>query len=135
MTEAKDPTARKPGKAQAKLFYRLDEVSRLANLDAGTIEGWEEEFSFLQAGQTASGKKIFRQRDLEIILRIKELIDRQGFTLAGAKRKIEAGKRVLSRREGGLGNGVKNPDGERGRFRIVSQTIFPTRNGREPSPS
>jgi len=89
MTEAKDPTARKPGKAQAKLFYRLDEVSRLANLDAGTIEGWEEEFSFLQAGQTASGKKIFRQRDLEIILRIKELIDRQGFTLAGAKRKIE----------------------------------------------
>ena len=89
MTEAKDPTPKKPEKSQAKLFYRLDEVSRLANLDAGTIEGWEEEFSFLQAGQTASGKKIFRQRDLEIILRIKELIDRQGFTLAGAKRKIE----------------------------------------------
>ncbi|MCX6577593.1 MAG: MerR family transcriptional regulator [Candidatus Aminicenantes bacterium] len=89
MTEAKDPTPKKPEKSQAKLFYRLDEVSRLANLDAGTIEGWEEEFSFLQAGQTGSGKKIFRQRDLEIILRIKELIDRQGFTLAGAKRKIE----------------------------------------------
>ena len=46
--------------------------------------------------------------------------------------KIEAGKRVLRRREGGLGNGVKNPDGERGRFRIVSHTIFPIRNGREP---
>jgi len=41
-------------------------------------------------------------------------------------RKIETGKRVLRRREGGLGNGVKNPDGERGCFRIVSQTIFPT---------
>jgi hypothetical protein len=40
-------------------------------------------------------------------------------------RKIEAGKRVLRRREGGLGNGVKNPDGEQGRFRIVSQIIFP----------
>jgi len=39
-------------------------------------------------------------------------------------RKIEAGKRVLRRREGGLGNGVKNPDGEQGRFRIVSQIIF-----------
>lgn len=89
MTEAKDPTPKNPEKAQAKLFYRLDEVSRLANLDAGTIETWEEEFPFLQAGQTGSGKKIFRQRDLEIILRIKELIDRQGFTLAGAKRKIE----------------------------------------------
>ena len=40
-------------------------------------------------------------------------------------RKIKAGKRVLRRREGGLGNGAKNPDGERGRFRIVSQTISP----------
>jgi hypothetical protein len=40
-------------------------------------------------------------------------------------RKIEAGKRVLHRREGGLGNGVKNPDGERGRLRIASDTIFP----------
>ena len=39
-------------------------------------------------------------------------------------RKIEAGKRVLSRREGGLGNGVKNPDRERSRLRIVSQTII-----------
>jgi len=48
-------------------------------------------------------------------------------------RKIEAGKRVLSRREGGLGNGVKNPDGEQGRLRIVSQTIFHTGNGREPN--
>jgi hypothetical protein len=43
-------------------------------------------------------------------------------------RKIDAGKRVLSRREGGLGNGVKNPNGEQGRFRIVSQGIFPNGN-------
>jgi DNA-binding transcriptional MerR regulator len=89
MTDAKDPTPKKAEKAQAKLFYRIDEVSRLANLDPGTIESWEEEFPFLQAGQTGSGKKIFRQRDLEIILRIKDLIDQQGLTLAGAKRKIE----------------------------------------------
>jgi hypothetical protein len=47
-------------------------------------------------------------------------------------RKTEAGKRVLRRREGGLGNGVKNPDGERGRFQIILHTIFPIRNGREP---
>ncbi len=89
MTEAKDPTPKKPEKGQAKLFYKLDEVSRLAGLDPGTIEAWEEEFPFLQAGQTGSGKKIFRPKDLEIILRIKELTDQQGFTLAGAKRKIE----------------------------------------------
>jgi hypothetical protein len=47
-------------------------------------------------------------------------------------RKIKAGKRVLRRREGGIGNGVKNPVREQGRFWIVSQAIFPTRNGRNP---
>jgi len=48
-------------------------------------------------------------------------------------RKIDAGKRVLRRREGGLGNGVKNPDRERGCLRIISFAIFPIRNGREPT--
>lgn len=78
-----------PDKAQARLFYRLDEVSRLAKLDPTIIENWEKEFPFIQPGQTGAGKKIFRQKDLDIILRIKELTDKQNFTLAGAKRKIE----------------------------------------------
>jgi DNA-binding transcriptional MerR regulator len=89
LTEAEVETPMKPEKSQGKLFYRVEEVSLLTNLNPETIESWEEEFPFLQAGQTGSGKKIFRQKDLEIILRIKELIDQKGFTLAGAKRKIE----------------------------------------------
>ena len=89
MTDAKAQPPKKPEKKQAKLFYKLDEISRLAGLAAETIESWEEEFSFLQPGLTGTGKKIFRQKDLDIILRIKDLINLQGCTLAGAKRKIE----------------------------------------------
>ena len=77
-------------KDETKLFYRLDEVSRIVKLEREVIERWEKEFSFLHAGKTGSGQKIFRQRDLDIILRLKELIVREGLTLAGAKRKIEA---------------------------------------------
>ena len=72
-----------------KLFYPLDEVSRLTKLSPKNIEAWEEEFYFLNAGRTGSGKKIFRQRDVDIMLRLKELVENQGMTLAGAKRKIE----------------------------------------------
>jgi DNA-binding transcriptional MerR regulator len=72
-----------------KLVYKLDEISRIAKLDPNVIDNWEREFYFLQAGQTAAGHKIFRKKDLAIILRLKELIDTQGFTLAGAKRRIE----------------------------------------------
>jgi len=49
---------------------------------------------------------------------------RSCLSFPAAIRKSEAGKRVLRRREGGLGNGMKNPDGERSRFRIVSLNAF-----------
>lgn len=72
-----------------KLVYRLEEVSRIAKLDSRVINSWEKEFYFLNAGETASGVKIFRKRDLSIILRLKDLLEKEGLTLAGAKRKIE----------------------------------------------
>ncbi len=78
------------GKIQEKLFYKLEEVSRLAGLDAKVIERWEKEFPFLRVGQTGSGQKIFRPKDLTIILRLKELLVKEKLTLAGAKRRIEA---------------------------------------------
>ncbi len=72
-----------------KLFYRLDEVSRLTKVDPAAIEAWEKEFPFLQPGLTGTGQKIFRAKDVAIIVRVKELLDGKSVTLAGAKRKIE----------------------------------------------
>lgn len=72
-----------------KLFFRLEEVSRLTKVDAPTIEAWEKEFPFLQPGLTGSGQKIFRAKDVEIIVRIRELLEGRSVTLAGAKRRIE----------------------------------------------
>jgi DNA-binding transcriptional MerR regulator len=80
----------KSEKDAGKLFYRLDEVSRISELEPKVIEKWEKELPFLHAGQTGTGQKIFRQRDLDIILRLKELLVKEGLTLAGAKRKIQA---------------------------------------------
>lgn len=76
-------------KTPDKLVFSLEDISRLAQVDAETISAWEKEFPFLRSGSTASGKKIFRQKDLEIIQRLKALLEKKGYTLAGAKRKIE----------------------------------------------
>lgn len=72
-----------------KLVFSLEEISQMTRLDSGTINSWEKEFYFLNAGETAAGVKIFRKKDLDIILRLKELLEKEGLTLAGAKRKIE----------------------------------------------
>lgn len=71
------------------MAYKLDEVSRITKIDPEIIEAWEKEMYFLHAGLTGTGDKIFRKKDITIILRLKELLDKEGMTLAGAKRKIE----------------------------------------------
>jgi DNA-binding transcriptional MerR regulator len=86
----------KAEKESDKLIYKLAEVSRMAKVEPGVIEAWEREFYFLHAGQTASGEKIFRKKDLDIILRLKQLVEEKGLTLAGAKRKIEEEFKIKS---------------------------------------
>ena len=82
MAEKKDP-------AKTKLVYKLDEVSRMTGVDPATLAGWEEEFPFLSAGLTGSGEKFFRQQDVAIVARVKELMAAKSLTMAGIKRKIE----------------------------------------------
>jgi len=81
----------------------MNEVSRIAKVDPQIIETWEKEFYFLHSGQTGSGHKIFRKKDLEIILRLKELLEKKGFTIAGAKRRIEEEFQIK-------GASLQNPD-------------------------
>lgn len=76
-------------KLREKLVYRLEEVCRLVQLPPEVINRWAEEFPFLHAGLTSKGHKVFRRQDVEIIIRLKELLFKEKLTLAGAKRKIE----------------------------------------------
>lgn len=87
--ETAHPKLFRDDKAKAKLVYKLDEVSRTTGVDAATLASWEEEFPFLNAGLTGSGEKFFRQQDVAIIARIKDLMAAKTLTLAGIKRKIE----------------------------------------------
>jgi len=77
-------------KDDKKLFYRLEEVCRLAKIDPATVALWEKEFPFIDPGSTGSGQKIYRLKDVEIICRIKELLGREQLTLAGARRRLQA---------------------------------------------
>ncbi|MBP7705858.1 MAG: MerR family transcriptional regulator [Candidatus Aminicenantes bacterium] len=81
--------AEKKNPAKTKLVFKLDEVSRMTGVDLATLENWEEEFPFLSAGLTGSGEKFFRQQDVAIVARVKELMAGKTLTMAGIKRKIE----------------------------------------------
>jgi DNA-binding transcriptional MerR regulator len=87
--ETSPPKPVKDEKPKAKLVFKLDEICRLTGVDAATLAAWEEEFPFLSAGMTGSGEKFFRQQDVAIVARAKELMESKTLTMAGIKRRIE----------------------------------------------
>ena len=87
--DAAQPNLFKDDKAKTKLVYKIDEVTRMTGVDAATLAAWEEEFPFLSAGLTGSGEKFFRQQDVAMIARIRELLAGNTLTKAGIKRRIE----------------------------------------------
>ena len=83
------PKLFKNGGAPAKMIYKVEEVSRLTKVDVKTINVWEQEFPFLRAGKTGGGQRFFRPKDVEIIKRVRELLNEKTLTMAGIKRRIE----------------------------------------------
>ncbi len=81
------PAKDDPGKA--KLVYKIDEVCRMTGVDAATLAAWEEDYPFLSAGLTGSGEKFFRQQDVAMIARIRELAAANTLTKAGIRRRVE----------------------------------------------
>lgn len=74
--------------AEEKL-YKIGEVCKLAELQPYVLRYWETEFPQLAPGKSGGGQRLYNRREVDVILRIKELLYREGFTIAGAKKKLE----------------------------------------------
>jgi DNA-binding transcriptional MerR regulator len=74
--------------AIAPELYRIGEVSRMTELKPFVLRYWETEFPMLQPVKSESGHRLYRQEDVELILRIKRLLYDEGFTIAGARRHL-----------------------------------------------
>ncbi len=68
-----------------KLYFRIGEVARLCRLPAYVLRFWETEFPQLKPTKSSTGQRMYRRRDVENVLRIKQLLYDQGFTIAGAR--------------------------------------------------
>ena len=79
-----------------KLYYAIGEVSELTKLKAYVLRYWETEFSQLRPPKNRAGNRTYRQKDIDIILKIKDLLYNQKFTIDGA-RKMLSGKYNLTK--------------------------------------
>ena len=76
-------------RSSEKKFFKMGEVGELTELEPHVLRFWETEFSSLKPKKNRSGHRIFSKDDVELVLRIKELLYSQGFTIAGAQKKLD----------------------------------------------
>lgn len=80
-----------------KIFFKIGEVCDIVDVQAHVLRYWETEFPMLSPQKNRSGQRTYRRRDVEIALRIKELLYDDLYTIAGAKKKLQSELRETSR--------------------------------------
>jgi len=72
-----------------KLYYKIGEVSQITGVEPYVLRYWESEFKIINPVRTNSKQRLYRKRDLELILEVKKLLYKEKFTIAGAKKRLQ----------------------------------------------
>jgi DNA-binding transcriptional MerR regulator len=78
-------------KQPQKLYYRIGEVSGLVGVEPHVLRYWETEFRSIRPKKSAKGQRVYSRRDVDSLLKVKELLYAHGFTIAGARKKLREG--------------------------------------------
>ena len=85
-----------------KLYFKIGEVAKLVGVKPYVLRYWESEFHIVKPGKTRSKHRLYRRKDVETLLRIKNLLHGKRFTIEGARQQL---KREAAVQEGGSGDG------------------------------
>ncbi len=72
----------------AKLYFRIGEVARIIDVEPHVLRYWENEFATVRPQKSAKGQRIYSRRDVESLLKIKDLLYAHRYTIAGARKKL-----------------------------------------------
>jgi DNA-binding transcriptional MerR regulator len=77
------------GSLPPKLYFRIGEVAELVGVEPHVLRYWEREFRSVRPTKSAKGQRVYSRRDVENLMRVRELLYKEGFTIAGAKKKLQ----------------------------------------------
>ncbi len=72
-----------------KLYFKIGEVAKIVGVKPYVLRYWETEFTALKPGKTRSKHRLYRRKDVETLLRIKQLLHNERFTIEGARRQLK----------------------------------------------
>ena len=73
-----------------KLYFKIGEVSELLGVEPYVLRYWETEFPVLSPKKSGTGHRLYRRKDVELLLRIKHLLYEKRFTIEGARQSLQA---------------------------------------------
>lgn len=95
-----------------KIFFKIGEVCELVGVQAHVLRYWETEFPTFSPQKNKSGQRSYRRKDVEIALKIKQLLYKEMFTIAGARQKLQTEARTpqkAAKETAAASEGVKGP--------------------------
>ena len=72
-----------------KLYYRIGEVAEIVGVEPHVLRYWETEFRSIRPQKSRSGQRVYSRKDVDKLMRVRDLLYTQGFTIAGAKKKLQ----------------------------------------------
>ncbi|WP_305041606.1 MerR family transcriptional regulator [Geoalkalibacter sp.] len=72
-----------------KLYFKIGEVSRITGIKPHVLRYWEEEFGAFSPVKSRSRQRLYQRKDIELVLRLKQLLYHEGYTIAGARKKLK----------------------------------------------
>ena len=91
-----------------KLYYKIGEVAKFTGIKTHVLRYWETEFSAIRPNKSRSNQRLYRKQDVELILHLKDLLYNQGFTIAGARKKLRE-KPATASAKAAAGTAAKSP--------------------------
>jgi DNA-binding transcriptional MerR regulator len=71
-----------------KLYFKIGEVAKFTGIKTHVLRYWETEFKAIRPNKSRSNQRLYRKQDVDLILHLKDLLYNQGFTIAGARKKL-----------------------------------------------
>lgn len=73
-----------------RLYFKIGDVARICGIETYVLRFWETQFSQLKPNKSGTGQRLYRKRDVELVLEIQRLLHKEGYTIAGAKQALES---------------------------------------------
>lgn len=74
-----------------RLYFKIGDVARICGVETYVLRFWETQFAQLKPNKSGTGQRLYRRRDVELVLEIKRLVHDEGYTIAGARQSLEQG--------------------------------------------